>query len=257
MTPSAAYDEVADWYEEVFLRRNPPDSGTPGGDPIGIDRALVDLLGRGSGACLEIGCGTGIHAARIRGLGWAPVGVDLSAGMLRHAGGRLPVARADAERLPIRDGSVSAVTAVMVHTDMPGYPAVLREVSRVLRPGGFVQFSVAHPATSTPVRRWVSDESGNRQALAIGDYFFQGPVTETWSFRTAPSRLRARHRPFTITYARRTLAGWLTAVLAAGLTIEAIAEPHADEATAKVHPQVADTRIAPYFLTVRARKPAR
>jgi SAM-dependent methyltransferase len=132
----------------------------------------------------------------------------------------------------------------------------LREVSRVLRPGGFVQFSVVHPATSTPVRRWVNDESGERQALAIGDYFYQGPLTETWSFGTAPSGLRARHRPFTITYARRTLAGWLTAVLAAGLTIEAIAEPHADEATAAAHPEVADTRIAPYFLIVRARKPA-
>jgi hypothetical protein len=129
-------------------------------------------------------------------------------------------------------------------------------VSRVLRPGGFVQFSVVHPTTSTPVRRWVDDESGERQALAIGDYFYQGPLTETWSFGAAPPGLRARHRPFTITYARRTLAGWLTAVLAAGLIIEAIAEPCADEATAAAHPQVADTRIAPYFLIVRARKPA-
>lgn len=34
-------------------------------------------------------------------------------------GGRLPVAQADAESLPVRDGAVSAVIAVMVHTDMP------------------------------------------------------------------------------------------------------------------------------------------
>ena len=37
--------------------------------------------------------------------------------------------------------------------------------------------------------------------------------------------------------------------------IEAIAEPHADEQTAAAHPEVADTRIAPYCLIVRARKP--
>jgi len=61
--------------------------------------------------------------------------------------------------------------------------------------------------------------------------------------------------PFTITYARRTFAGWLAAVLASGLAIEAIAEPCADERTAADHPEVADTRIAPYFLLVRARKP--
>jgi hypothetical protein len=48
-----------------------------------------------------------------------------------------------------------------------------------------------------------------------------------------------------ITYARRTLTGWFNAVLKAGLAIEAIDEPHADEATARSHPEVADTRIAP------------
>ena len=51
---------------------------------------------------------------------------------------------------------------------------VLREVARVLRPRGFVQFSVVHPATSTPIRRWVADESGGRAALAIGGYFYEG-----------------------------------------------------------------------------------
>ena len=56
-------------------------------------------------------------------------------------------------------------------------------------------------------------------------------------------------------YARRTLAGWLNAVIGAELVIDAIAEPCADEATAAAHPEVADTRIAPYFLVVRARKP--
>ena len=45
------------------------------------------------------------------------------------------------------------------------------------------------------------------------------------------------------------------AVLDVGLVIEAIAEPCADEETVAAHPQVADTRIAPYFLIVRARKP--
>jgi hypothetical protein len=37
--------------------------------------------------------------------------------------------------------------------------------------------------------------------------------------------------------------------------IEAVDEPHADDKTAHEHPEVADTRIAPYFLVLRARKP--
>ena len=125
----------------------------------------------------------------------------------------------------------------------------------VLRPGGFVQFSVLHPVISAPIGRWVDDESGARQARAVGDYFYQGPLIGTWAFSNAPAQLRDRYQPFTITYARRTLAGWLSAVLGAGLGIEAIAEPCADEETAAAHLQVADTRIASYFLIVRARKP--
>jgi hypothetical protein len=72
-----------------------------------------------------------------------------------------------------------------------------------------------------------------------------------------PRRRRpaTRHEPFTTTYARSTLAGWINAILEAGLVLEAIAEPQADEQTARAHPEVADTRIAPYFLIPRARKP--
>jgi hypothetical protein len=57
--------------------------------------------------------------------------------------------------------------------------------------------------------------------------------------------------------ATATHPGWLDAVLAAGLVIEAVREPHADEDTAAAHPEVADTRIVPYFLHIRARRPAR
>jgi hypothetical protein len=93
----------------------------------------------------------------------------------------------------------------------------LTEVARVLRPGGFVQFSVLHPVISAPAGRWLRDESGVRQARVVSGYFYQGPLTETWTFGQVPAEARDRYRPFTITYARRTLAGWLGAVLAAGL----------------------------------------
>jgi SAM-dependent methyltransferase len=145
MAPTAAYDEISDWYEEEFLGGRHGEVGTRDTDSLGIDRALRDLLGPGSGICLEIGCGTGVHAALVRSLGWTPLGVDLSAGMLRHARPRLSIARADAERLPIRDGSVPAALTVMAHTDMSAYPAVLAEVARVLQPGGLFVHVGVHP----------------------------------------------------------------------------------------------------------------
>src|SRR5262249_58918710 len=104
-----AYDEIADWYEKEFPGGQTPDPARDDGDPLGISRALRDLLGEGSGICLEIGCGTGVRATQVSQLGWTPVGVDLSAGMLGYATGRLPVVPADSERVPVGAGSVPAV----------------------------------------------------------------------------------------------------------------------------------------------------
>jgi predicted TPR repeat methyltransferase len=77
---TAPYDEIADWYEHKF--RGTRDARAS--DPLGITHCLRALLGTGGGACLEIGCGTGVHAATVRDLGWTLAGVDISAGMLRH-----------------------------------------------------------------------------------------------------------------------------------------------------------------------------
>ncbi|MBG0568242.1 class I SAM-dependent methyltransferase [Actinoplanes aureus] len=202
---TAAYDEIADWYEQEFLPASSP------GDPLGIRRALTDLLGPGSGRCLEVGCGTGVHAEQLRALGWTPVGVDLSSGMLGYAAGRLPVARADATRLPIRDGVLDAAVAVMVHTDMPGYPGVLREVARVLRPGGtFVHVGV-HPAFCGGF----ADRS-DPQAVVIRPGYLDGHWTKaSWTTQGVRDKVGASHWP---------LPGLLHAFLDAGLTFTRFSE---------------------------------
>ncbi|MFD9890607.1 class I SAM-dependent methyltransferase [Amycolatopsis sp. NPDC059027] len=203
----AAYDEIADWYEEEFLRAG----RGKGDDPLGIDAALRDLLGRGGGLCLEIGCGTGVHAASVRDLGRTPVGIDLSGRMLRHARNRLPVAKADAERLPLKDNSVPAVIAMMVHTDMPGYPAVLREVARVLRPGGVFVHVGVHPCFCGGFA-----DRGDLDAVVLRPGYLDGHWTkESWTDRGIRDKVGATHRP---------LPELLHAFLAAGLTLERFAE---------------------------------
>lgn len=219
----AAYDEIADWYEEQFL----PGQRAAGADPIGVDRALRDLLGAGDGVCLEIGCGTGAHADSVRDLGRQPVGVDLSAGMLRHARGRLPAARGDAGRLPFGTGSLPAVIAVMVHTDMPGYPAVLREVARVLRPGGVFVHVGVHPCFCGGFA-----DRGDTDAVVIRPgYLDRHWTTQSWTDQGLRDKVGAAHWP---------LPALLNAFPAAGLTLERFAE--GGEPT-------------PIMLAVRARKP--
>ncbi|GGM97015.1 SAM-dependent methyltransferase [Actinoplanes campanulatus] len=205
LTMWAAYDEIADWYETEFLPTTTP------GDPLGIRRAIAEQLGPGHGRCLEIGCGTGAYAAQIRELGWTPFGVDLSAGMLGYAVGRLPVARADAARLPFRDAALDAVITVMAHTDMPAYPAVLREVTRVLRPGGtFVHVGV-HPAFCGGFA-----DRDDQTAVVIRPGYLDGHWTKaSWTDQGVRARVGASHWP---------LAGLLNAFLAAGLELRGFGE---------------------------------
>jgi len=205
MTPTAAYDDIADWYENQFLATTDVD------DPIGIRRSLGTLLGPGAGVCLEIGCGTGAYAAQVRALGWMPVGADLSSGMLAYARDRLPVARADAARLPVRDGSLAAAVAVMVHTDMPAYARVLREVARALRPGGtFVHIGV-HPAFCGGFA-----DRADPRAVVIRPGYLDGHWTkDSWTTQGLRDKVGATHFP---------LPALLRMFLDAGLTFTDFAE---------------------------------
>jgi SAM-dependent methyltransferase len=205
-TTAAAYDGIADWYEHDFLGRDP----VPG-HPLSHGPLLRALLGEGEGTCLEIGCGTGVHAAALRSLGWAPLGVDLSAGMLRYARGRLPVLHADATRLPLADGSVDAAVAVMVHTDMPVYPAVLREAARVLRPGGrFVHIGL-HPCFFGAF----ADRTDPEAVVLRPGYLARHRTARTADGDGVRARAGAFHRP---------LPDLLNALADAGLAVARLAE---------------------------------
>src|SRR5215218_5690049 len=90
MTPTAAYDEIADWYEQEFIARQRAGGGRADADPLGIDRALGDLLGQGGGTCLDIGCGTGVHAAGFASWAGRPWASTCLAGCSATPGADLP-----------------------------------------------------------------------------------------------------------------------------------------------------------------------
>ncbi len=186
----ASYDEITDWYENDFLGDRSED-GLPVSDPIGVDGSLCELLGRGVGASLEIGCGTGTHAGRIRSLGWLPVGVDLSTGMLRHARGRLPIVRANGECLPFGDASFASVVAVMIHTDVADYPAVLEESWRVLAPGGLFVHIGVHPCFCGGFA-----DRADRDAVIVHPGYLDGHWTKaSWTAKGLRDKVGATHLP--------------------------------------------------------------
>jgi SAM-dependent methyltransferase len=100
---------------------------------------LLDALARGGpwppGACVEVGAGTGLLTAHLTAVWPDVLALDLSTEMLRRARHPWRV-RADAARLPVRDGVAGAV----VVADAPLFAA---EVARVLAPDGVLVWSNA------------------------------------------------------------------------------------------------------------------
>jgi ubiquinone/menaquinone biosynthesis C-methylase UbiE len=88
---------------------------------------------------LDVGCGTGHHLAELRQRGFDGAGVDGSAEMLVEARQVNPGAdlrQADVEALPFPDASFDVVICIEVLRYLPNPENCIREMARVLRPGG-------------------------------------------------------------------------------------------------------------------------
>jgi ubiquinone/menaquinone biosynthesis C-methylase UbiE len=117
-----------------------------------LDQLAPQLDGERGATLLDVGTGTGTLAiaALERWPGITVTGVDPSGGMLEAAAAsaaeRLPAAAArrfrrrvaPADRMPFDDGAFDAAMSSFVLQLVPSRAAALREIRRVLRPGGVV-----------------------------------------------------------------------------------------------------------------------
>lgn len=111
---------------------------------------------------LDVGCGTGTQLAFYRQKGFRPIGIDLSAAMLGKTRDRLDhgtlVCQGDATRLPYRSRSVDwALSMLVLHEmDAPIRPAVLKEMTRVIKENGRLGIVDYHPEGTPTLKGWVS-----------------------------------------------------------------------------------------------------
>jgi SAM-dependent methyltransferase len=114
---------------------------------------VAELIGEAAGrSVLDLGCGTGRHALRLASAGADVTAVDFSDGMLAEAR-RKPgserirfVVHDLHDPLPMSDGTFDLVVSGLVLEHLRDLPAFFAEARRVLRPGGRMVVSAAHPA---------------------------------------------------------------------------------------------------------------
>lgn len=227
----------------------------------GFFQMLPDIRGlRG----IDIGCGEGHNTRLLAEHGAILSAIDISEDFIAFAqqteseqprGISYQVASAVA--LPFADDTFDFATGFMSFMDIPETALVLSEAHRVLKPGGFLQFSITHPCFNTPYRKNLRDAQGKTFAIAVGDYFhnLNGKIDE-WIFGSAPVALRSGLPLFQAPRFTLTLSDWINGAIQAGFQIEQIGEPRPSDETVKLIPQVQDAQVVAYFLHILARKPS-
>ncbi len=105
-------------------------------------RRALELAGISAGSSvLDVGCGTGRWVRRYREIGLHPTGMDSTPAMLRLARQHQtasPLAAGEAFRLPFAGGAFDSVSDITVvqHIPAPVQTEALKEMLRVLKPGG-------------------------------------------------------------------------------------------------------------------------
>ncbi len=218
--PVAAYDEVAEWYDERIRDEALTHGLTL---PAALDLIETEQLA-GQRVC-DLACGQGGVTRLLTRYGAVMTGVDIAGSLLALA------ERAEAEAplgityirddlcapTQLADAQFDGALCHMALMDVADLGAAAHTVGRILKPGAWFVFVITHPAYQTPNSSWTITEDGNQYRM-VADYFAVGfwrPPSQG-SATSVRERVGAHHR---------TLGAYLNAFTAAGLTFERLLEP--------------------------------
>jgi SAM-dependent methyltransferase len=223
--------------------------------------AFFDFIGDVRGRqVLDVGCGEGYNTRLLARRGARVTGIDLSERMLALAQAverddplGIQYARASFSDLAMfPDASFDASVSFMALMDGPGFERAMRELFRVLRPGGMLAFSITHPCFITKGAQWVRDAEGVKIKWMVSRYFDPAGWLERWRFTDAPPEIPE----FTVPRFDRTLSEYVNAIVGAGFVITRMEEPRPSEEYCRAHPSQRGWRDhAALFLYFRAGKP--
>jgi SAM-dependent methyltransferase len=190
---------------------------------------------------VDVGCGEGRLPRDLKRLGYDVVGVDGSPTLIAAAREADPEGRyevADAASLPLADASADLVTAFMSLHDIDDIDGALREIVRVLVPGGRLRSAIVHPINSAG--RFSTREPDARFEIR-GSYFEERRSNDAFERDGLMITFASMHR---------SLERVASAMLDAGLLID-----HVVEVPDWSDPEGSPWRRLPLFLHLGALNP--
>jgi SAM-dependent methyltransferase len=230
---------AADW---IHWARDPADLD---GHYVCYHRDLfLELLPPPPARTLDLGSGEGRLGRDLADRGYDIVAVDASPSMVaaaREASPGMEIHQADAASLPLPDASFDLVVAFMSLQDADDLGSAVREVGRVLSPGGHICLAIVHPVNSAGE---FSAREPDAPFVISGSYPDESYYVDEIERGDARLLLESVHRP---------IQTYTDALAEAGLLIERVREiPSPEHADTK--PSSPRWRRIPLFLHIRAVK---
>lgn len=206
-----------------------------------VRRACGDVAGK---RVLDVGCGEGRMCRWLTTQGAHSVGLDPTPEMVaearsQHSDGEY--VEAGAERMPFPDASFDLALSYLTLIDIENYREAIREIARVLRPGGRLVIANLNSFVTTRPRAWYQNDAGEKLHVAVEDYYDERALLLEWGGVS----IYNWHRPF---------EAYLQALLGAGMILETFEEPRPTLEAVAQQPSMLDEYKVPLFHVMSWRK---